>query len=180
MAHNNYVVGIIGPKGSGKTALMAYLLYKDYLTGRSVVSNFDLSFEHKQKEFKELAKLPDFLQDATVGYDEFHIAVDSRRTSSKKNIDFDIFLSQLRKLGCILYYTTQIFDKLDVRVRNQTDLLIFPVDEVDGVFTYIVKDRWTAETVKVLELNMNPIFEAGIYNTNQRILFSKEEETENE
>lgn len=177
---NTYVIGIIGPKGSGKTVLLAYLLYKDYLSGRSIVSNFDLAFDHKQRNFSELVKLPDFLQNATAGYDEFHLAVDSRRSTSKTNIDFDTFLSQLRKLNCILIYTTQIFEKLDKRVRNQTDILIFPVEDREGVFIYDIKDRWTGETIKYLKLNMNPIFDADLYNTNQVILFDNEEVKDNE
>lgn len=74
MARNAFVIGIVGDKGAGKTVLLAYLLYKDHLAGKSIISNFSLSFEHKQKSFEELSKMPKYLHNATVGYDEFHIA----------------------------------------------------------------------------------------------------------
>lgn len=173
---DTYVVGILGPKGSGKTVLLAYLLYRDSLAGRPIVSNFHLAFDHIQKDFSELVKLPDFLQNATVGYDEFHIAVDSRRSTSKSNIAFDTFLSQIRKRDCILYYTTQIFLKLDVRVREQTDILILPTENDGEIFSYEVRDRFSGNLLNTLNLNMKPVFEANLYNTKEIILFDNEEE----
>jgi len=180
MALNNFVIGIVGDKGAGKTVLLAYLLYKDYLDGKSIISNFSLSFEHKQKSFEELSKMPDYLHNATVGYDEFHIAVDSRRSTSNSNIAFTTFLTQLRKRGCILIYTTQLFSTMDKRVRDQTDIIVSPVDIDGDYFIYQVMDRVTGETIKYLKLNMKPIFDAKLYNTNEVILFDKKEDLDNE
>ena len=180
MANNNFVIGIIGDKGAGKTLLLVYLLYKDYLMGRNIVSNFSLSFDHKQKSFKELSKMPKYLNNATVGYDEFHMAVDSRRSTSNANISFTTFLTQLRKRGCILIYTTQLFNTMDKRVRDQTDIIVTPIDNDGEYFTYKVMDRVTGETIKVLNLNMKPIMDSNLFDTNEVILFDKEEEINNE
>ena len=180
MVHNAFVIGIVGDKGAGKTLILAYLLYKDHLAGRSIISNFHLSFEHKQKSFKELSTLPKYLQNATVGYDEFHIAVDSRRSTSNSNISFTTFLTQLRKRDCILIYTTQLFSTMDKRVRDQTDIIVSPIENDGEYFTYQVMDRVTGEIIKVLKLNMKPIMEAKLYNTNEVIHFDNEEVIENE
>ena len=175
MARSNFVIGIIGDKGAGKSVLLAYMLYIDHLQGRNIVSNFSLNFPHIQKTFRELSKMPKFLQNATVGYDEFHIAVDSRRSTSNSNIEFTTFLTQLRKRGCILIYTTQLFTTMDKRVRDQTDIIISPIDNKEGVFIYQVMDRVTGEVLKILRLDMNPVFKANLYNTNEVILFDNEE-----
>ena len=176
MALNAFVIGIIGDKGAGKTLLLAYLLYKDHLEGRDIISNFSLSFEHKQKSFKELSKMPDYLRNATVGYDEFHMAVDSRRSTSNANIAFTTFLTQLRKRGCILIYTTQLFSTMDKRVRDQTDIIVTPINNDGEYFTYQIMDRVTGETIKILTLNMKPIFDSKLFDTNEVILFDKDNE----
>ena len=180
MDPNVFVIGIVGDKGSGKTLLLAYLLYKDHLTGRSIISNFSLSFEHTQKSFKELSKMPKYLQNATVGYDEFHMAVDSRRSTSKNNIAFTTFLTQLRKKECILIYTTQLFRTLDVRVKDQTDVIITPIENDGEYFTYKVMDRVTGDVINILKLNMKPVMDNKLYNTNEVILFDNEEVKDNE
>ena len=176
MVHNAFVIGIIGDKGAGKTLLLAYLLYLDHLEGRTIISNFHLSFDHKQKSFKELSKMPKYLQKATVGYDEFHIAVDSRRATSNSNISFTTFLTQLRKRECILIYTTQLFSTMDKRVRDQTDIIVSPIGNDGEYFNYQVMDRVTGETIKYIELNMKPVMDNNLYNTNEVIHFDNEEE----
>lgn len=177
MALNPFVIAIVGDKGTGKSALMTYMLYKDFLLGRTIISNYGLSFEHKQKMYSDLVKLPEFLQNATVGYDEFHIATDSRRSSSKSNISFTTFLTQLRKRNCILIYTTQMFGAMDRRVRDQTDIVISPIDNDGEIFIYKVMDRISGDTIKYMRLNLKPVFDANLYDTNEIILFTNEEES---
>ena len=56
--------------------------------------------------------------------DEAHVYLDSRTSVSRKNRIISMFLVQTRKKNVHLYYTTQSYDQIDKRLRNNTDVIV--------------------------------------------------------
>ena len=113
--------------GSGKTLSMVRQAYMLYKMGKTVYSNFDLQFPHKNFTLKELM---DYSKDGTTFYDavflidEAHIFIDSRSSFSAKNKVLSYFITQTRKKDVYLMYTTQHFMQVDKRLRQNTDVFV--------------------------------------------------------
>lgn len=124
------LIGILGDRGAGKTLFMTYLLRQDHIRNGRVVANYHLYFPEDGKHdpiylpFKKIAKLPPQLRDASVGLDELQIGTDSRRSLSDDNIMLTKLVTQMRKRNLDVYYTTQRYNMIDKRIKNQTDYLI--------------------------------------------------------
>lgn len=167
------IYAIIGDRGAGKTALMTHLLFQDSEAGIPVVSNYRLYFHHTYMSLKEIAELPESIQDSTIGIDEFQIGADSRSAMSKANMQLTKFVTQLRKRNCVLYFTTQRFNLIDKRIRDQVDytMMISNVStkrepDISLLQTF---DRWTGEMVGEKVFYLKKAF--SLYNTNEIIEF---------
>ncbi len=128
------VVGIFGDRGGGKTLLLTMFLRDAFNKDLPVVANYPIfSFDYKRMEFEEICDLPQAVQDAIVGMDEFQAGADSRDAMKMRNRKLTKLATQLRKRHCNLYYTCQRYKLIDVRVREQTDYFITvePFDESD-------------------------------------------------
>lgn len=129
------IIGIIGGIGSGKTLTMTYHLYKDHLKKRKIYANYGLKFEYQQLTgafFRDYAKSGFDLMNSSIGLDELHVFLDSRNAMSNKNKMMSRFITQSRKRGVDMYYTTQDLNhesfarsgQVDLRLRKLTDMLI--------------------------------------------------------
>jgi len=154
------VIAIVGGMGSGKTLLMTYLAYQDFLKKRSVFSNYGLSFKHDKfnKEFLMNYTDGEGLNSCTICADEFHIFMDSRNHALKSNKLISYMINQCRKRSVDFMFTTQSIDQVDVRLRRACTLFAFPEMYVDGV-------RWMS-TDKVpkkakVSLLVKYVFRAG-------------------
>lgn len=163
------ITGIIGDRGAGKTCFMTYQLFKDYQRGRPIISNYHLEFGHNKLSFSEIAELPESLNNSTIGLDEIHIGVDSRASMSSINRQITKLATQLRKRNIILYYTTQRFNLIDKRLRQQTDLLATCCRVKDGIFRIETINNYTGDSEGVKIFKGFKYF--SLYNTNEVIDF---------
>jgi len=132
---SSLVVGITGPRGSGKTLLLAYLGVMDMKHGRRVVSNIDIHGPVKRRgklvevksellSFDALLSLSETLEECVVCIDEINLWFSSMRAMGNANRIAGIFTQLIRKRNISLNYTTQNFRWVDGMIRWQTDLLV--------------------------------------------------------
>lgn len=176
--NNPVVIGIVGGMGSGKTltaTAISYLLKNQY----KIITNYNLN--HADFVYKNLDNLMKFqkkLQNLDckklVIHDEIHVFNDSRNAMSNRNMLFSYILTQFRKMKVTFLYTTQYLNQVDIRIRNNTDVILQPVyiEEIDvlKVKYYVRKSfgeiGFTHKHTKIFK-NLEPIFET--YNTNELI-----------
>jgi len=171
------IIGIDGGLGSGKTLLMTRYLYDDMQNGYEIRANYHLNFNHKQLDIKEmLTKNPD-LNNIAIGIDEMTVFVDCRQSMSKMNRLISYFILQSRKRNVNLYYTTQDFSMVDVRLIRHTHIQIscFKVyyengEEIENVRKFIVLDVRNPKNVKINTFYLDISKYYGLYDTNEIIL----------
>jgi hypothetical protein len=129
------VFGILGNRGNFKTCFMVSRLYQDHLAGEKITANFTLKFPYQRRSFQqvrdELKKMeksegsdnpyiPSF-RGHIMAFDELSTGADSYEFMLSHVRELTWFISQLRKLGCMTYYTDQRYGKVVKRIRDQTD-----------------------------------------------------------
>jgi hypothetical protein len=122
------VVGLVGEMRSGKTLLTAIMLHDDYIKGKQIMSNFDLSFPHEPLDVNSLDVAiregnTDYFNDKSIGIDEIHVFMDARGSGQKRNKMMSYFLTQSGKLDTTIYWTSQFMRQVDVRLRLNTQIL---------------------------------------------------------
>ena len=179
------VVGIFekisesGIRGNGKSLTMSYYLYKDFLEGRRIYANYKLNFPSTKLNINDLTKLilKEELQNISIGFDEIQVVLNSIGTKKEVLGPIDRLISQTRKRNVDVYYTTQRFRNVHIRLRQQTDIVLQPYKvHVDNSICYvdrckkkhkiIVKSVYPFET-NYLELNCQKIGE--LYDSNEII-----------
>ena len=146
---NNLVVGITGLKASGKTLVMTWLLYREYLLGKKIYTNYKVFFPHELIDVQKLVTLNIELQNAVIGIDELHMICDSRRSGKKQNILMTYFILQSRHRSVNFYYTTQFNTQIDKRIRENTDVNMVcenlyidtDKDKFNDLFRVIIQDK---------------------------------------
>ncbi len=130
------IVGIIGDRGCGKTLSMAKTVMEMLKKGRQIYTNFHLNKKHIPKKYHKQLHLIDnkFLKDykdfklykCCLFIDEIYIYIDARMSGSKKNRIWSYFINQTRKRDVDLYFTTQFFRQVEIRLRMNTEFFVFP------------------------------------------------------
>ena len=147
-----------GKTGSGKTLHTTIDALVDCLSGRDIYSN--MTFYHFPYTKIDLLDMVDAVIDnkndftdtkpKTLILDEIQTLMDARRSASRSNVDFSLFISQCRKRGFNVIYTSQYLNGADIRLRQLTDKLVWCVavyktgDELKG-FKYIKFDVMTGK-----------------------------------
>lgn len=118
-----------GQTGSGKTHGMIKQGVKDFILGRVLFSNMQ-KIKNLPYYYVDLEDLILMVQNEeldlvdarpkTLMLDEIHTMFDGRRSSSRENIDFSLFISQCRKRHFNVYYTSQWITGADPRIRTLT------------------------------------------------------------
>lgn len=108
---------------------MTRCLYEDMNEGRKIFANYNLHFpsEKLSSDFFTTfnkSKNKEQLYNCSVGIDEMQIMLDCRDSGKSRNKILSYFFLQTRKRKVNLYYTTQQFENVDVRLRKNTDVLI--------------------------------------------------------
>ena len=117
------LVAICGNLGSGKTLSLTFMGWWFLKKGYDIYSNYKLNFPHKRlTSFKDLSN---FNNGVFLG-DELWSWTDSREFGSRKNKDINAILLKSRKRGIDIFYTTQHFKQMDVRIRRITDIIVLP------------------------------------------------------
>ena len=175
------IVGVEGGLGSGKTILIVRYLLKDSRNGIPIYANFhlkDIKYELLDvMEILEMDKERVNIGDLSLAIDEITVFMDCRTSMKKMNRFISYFILQTRKRNVTLYYTTQDFNMVDLRLINHTDIRIVAekIKRKDGTYyenwrkytIYDLRDlknfRW-----RTFNLKISPYF--GYYDTNEVIL----------
>ena len=129
------LISILGNWGSGKTLFLAYLSTK---LKRDIYSNFKLKVKnYKKLEIIDLMKLPNNIE---VYIDEGYTWLESRVSSKALNRYLSYILLQSRKRTINIYITMQLFSTIDLRFREQSNIIIFCKKKDEG-FEYKVFNR---------------------------------------
>ena len=139
------ILGIAGLPGAGKTLTMTYMAYRSWISGRKLLSNYNLYFP-KRKGLKHPlllngpADIDNFLKTGDTSpklllFDEIWTNLDrfKQRTSKREYMD-DLALTA-RKLNCHVIYTSQTLRQVGSTVlRAITQNVIIP--ELDWGINY--------------------------------------------
>jgi hypothetical protein len=121
------IIGMIGGMGTGKTLSSVRYLYNYYRSGYRILSNIKLNFPHEKiglQDLLDFANANMYLDNTIVFIDEAGTILDSRLSGSKRNRLVSFFIVLTRKLGCNVIYTTQRYNMVDKRLRQNTDIII--------------------------------------------------------
>lgn len=105
------------------------LALKDFVFGRQIYGNLHLKLiPYTYIEIPELIEMVIHKNvdntPKTLILDEIQTAFDGRRSSSQQNINLALFVSQCRKRGFNIIYTSQFITGADPRMRTLTDKLV--------------------------------------------------------
>ena len=118
---------IEGPMGSGKSGILAYLGYKDYLKGRKIYSNFHVNFPYtpfNEEIFYRMIDEDFDLNNCHILADEGYVYMDSRTSMSRLNRAVNYYSVQTRKRNVDLSITTHMYTRLDRRIREAVTVRI--------------------------------------------------------
>lgn len=168
-----------GRRGAGKTLTMVKdgLIYSQ--NGYKVLSNFETPFSEYIAE-EDILKLDknSNLYNCVIMIDELQIFFDSRRSGKKENLNFSNFIQQVRKRNITILGTTQYSNTIDLRLRQHTDLVVYPnflknlnVCEVTYVDITTLEDTYMNFQQEPLSVKVvfNPINIFKLYNTSEMI-----------
>lgn len=129
------LISVLGNLGSGKTLFLTYLATK---FNRDVHSNYEIKVKHyKPLKVIDLLHLPNNIE---VFIDEAYTWLESRVSSKALNRYLSYILLQSRKRTINIYITAQLFSSVDVRFREQSNIIIV-CSKVDNGFFYKILNR---------------------------------------
>lgn len=136
-----YLIIILGPKGSGKTLLLTLFAL---MSKRGVYANYTI----KRDNFKFLEPIDfiDLPKNVDIMMDEGYTWLESRTSGFYLNRFLSYIMWQSRKRTIDIYITAQRFMSLDVRFRDEVDVLIkcegrYNLDKDDFNYSFL----WVAE-----------------------------------
>jgi hypothetical protein len=125
--------------GTGKTLSMTGFGYLDSLQGKIIWSNYHTTFSDEiigfqamitkiNNELKPLQSYQDVLERPGIVLliTEMQEILNSCGSEQNKVLFVDAFAHQLRKYGVDLYYDTQRFKNIHIRLRTHTDTILLP------------------------------------------------------
>lgn len=113
------LVIILGPKGSGKTL---FATTRALVSKREVYSNYRIDIENYNH--LEVMDLVDIENNVDIFIDEAYVWLESRISGFFLNRFLSYMLWQSRKRDIDLYLTAQKFRSLDLRFREECDVLV--------------------------------------------------------
>jgi len=107
---------------------MVRYLVKDFYRDKKVYANFKLKkIKYKPLDVLEILEMEKGrfnLDGVSCAIDELTVFADCRTSMKKMNRFLSYFILQTRKRDVTLYYTTQDFNMVDLRVINHTDIRV--------------------------------------------------------
>lgn len=164
------LIGIVGELGAGKTLTATYITWRNWFyKKKQVYSNITLY----GIPFKKVDSVQDFdkMKHGVFLGDELWLWVDSRSAPTIKNRITSTILLKSRKRNLTILYTSQSFSQIDRRVRNVTDMLIYPIlNRTNTICKAIVfqgSNPSPANILKTLYFYTEPIYK--MYNSNEEV-----------
>jgi len=123
---------LMGRRGTGKSLTMtAMALWTKQRANKNnlnlkIASNYKLTFADILDPYlpESLSENPDLAKNLYICLDEIQTIASNRRSISRSNLDFSVFLSQIRKRKNQLVCTTQFPSQLDRNLLLQIDLFL--------------------------------------------------------
>lgn len=138
-----------GDLGAGKT-LSAVALAVSLASGSGVplLSNMTIQGAEKIETVEDWAKISSYRHTGSVVLlDEAQSVLDSRTSQTKGQVRFTEFLMYLRKMRCVVIFTTPSYNMVDLRVRERLNFRIH-VSRVRGRVIWDIYDAYTDEFQK--------------------------------
>lgn len=149
------ILAYIGSMGSGKTLSLVREAKNYYDMGYKIYSNITLSFPHvkiTRADLLDYANKKEQFKDSFFLIDEFAIFVgDARRSASDRNIALSYFIVMTRKLNIILGLTSQTWNMVEKRVRENTDIFIECKSFKLSGGVVLIRNRYQASNGKSIE-----------------------------
>jgi len=137
----------------GKTLYLTMIGYFDYLAGRTLYSNYTVSFPHKKYDINDLLSIATMemeISPKTVLMQEASKWFDSRSAMRNENKLLSSFTGQSGKRDIDIYYDDQFITRIERGLRDITDYsfmancvrtpdkkpLLFEYEKYYGYFTY--------------------------------------------
>ncbi len=143
------LVSIVGNRGSGKTLLLTIIGCK---TKRLIYSNYKIKIKnYNPLEVIDLLTLKDNVE---VFIDEGYSWLESRTSSKVLNRYLSYIILQSRKRTIDIYITAQMFSSVDIRFRQQSDVIVH-CKRIKDIFYYTFYDLSKPNTSKRFILPFN-------------------------
>lgn len=164
-----------GAKGKSKTLTMVKDALKYKKSGWLVYTNLTKSpFKLVSSEFILTLSGDSSLKNCVLCIDEIELFFDSRDWNRKESKSFGRFLQQIRKRNVIILCTSQFTNLIEIRLRQQIDILVVcEYNRKSNVSTCIYIDLTSVESdpynLKSFSISYfaPPLF--GLYDTNELI-----------
>lgn len=124
--------GFFGSLGSGKDLTANYFIKIKLQkpNPKKIITHVYLKHPHTLLPLDDIFNLAttntEYFARKILYLSEFHLIMDSRRSSASVNVDFSqMVLIQLSKLDCDLFYTSQDLDQMDKRVKQNEKYFFF-------------------------------------------------------
>ncbi len=181
------IVGIIGKRGCGKTITMAKTVVDMLKKGKTIYTNFNINKKAIDKKYHNKINLLDAkffknykdfkLYNCALFLDEIYVYIDARSSMSKRNRLWSYFINQTRKRDVDLYFTTQFFRQVELRLRENTEYFIFPqvIKQHNAIIinNKIYSYENTLKLIGVERFVGNDYF--NVYDTDEIISFDEDE-----
>lgn len=157
------IVGFFGFQRSGKTLLASILaeyLRRDY----EIPVYTNMSVENWTTIYA-ISEIPFDFKQKVVLVDELYFSLDSR--TWKDNTSSSIFLNTIGKQDILFLYTAISPDMVEMRLREQTELIFIAKNISSEYIEYLVIDTYRKTSNKFLLKKTNQTFEYVKYNTLQ-------------
>lgn len=124
------IAGVFGSLGEGKDLLLNFFLRREAEKGRKIITHVKLNLPHEYLAIEEIFEkgISDtmFFKDSILYLSEFHLIMDSRRSTAGVNVDFSqSILIQLGKIDCDLWYSAQLLSQIDLRIKEMQKYFYF-------------------------------------------------------
>lgn len=162
---------ICGELGTGKTLSLAYLGWSNWFKKqRQVFSNIDLfGFP-----FTRVESIPDLdkMKDGVFLGDELWLWVDSWSGRDTKQKLTSSILLKSRRRGITIIYTSQSMSQVNLRIRNITDFVAYPLMSTDNSYCRLEIFRGPNPSISTrinppIYFNVEPVY--AIFNTFEEV-----------
>jgi hypothetical protein len=159
-------MAIVGGLGSGKTASLTYLAWRNHNKGVKIYSNYNL----KGIPYKPVNTVEDIIsmKKGFFAGDELWIWLDSRASMKRKNMLIGNILLTSRKKDVQIAFTTQTFGQIDLRIRRITDFIAVPqMNANDTMCRLLILSNPSFQPLRTYKFKTKPIFD--LYDTREII-----------